>query len=257
MFRSQQSTPSVKMDQTSRRSHVPIKTSPAVHVLLSLQRGIGNAAVSALVNRAIPPTFVQREPAPANDILEPEKGPQARARDDINNALLIASNWLAVAIRNRDNNAAIPTHIFRAFKRFFGDTDVVMLDLLKTRIDDAQQWISGIPFDVISNPVPPGYRDAQLHQAGLGMAGLLAAAVQPGMGTSGDIYVAIYPPWFAADPNKRAAVLLHELFHFFPGVKHGQAGALEAPWENARAYQGFVTVAAGLPELPGITAMFP
>ena len=60
------------------------------------------------------------------------------------------------------------------------------------------------------------------------------------------------PRWF-----DRAAVVFHELFHFFPGVAHNVGGPPEQPWDNARAYQGFVGTLAGMRELPGITAMFP
>ena len=70
--------------------------------------------------------------------------------------------------------------------------------------------------------------------------------------SAGDTYIAIYPDWYKQG-SLQAPRLLHELFHFFPDVKHAKS----APWENALAYQGFVGTLAGLTEGPRVTKIFP
>ncbi len=199
--------------------------------------------------------LVQRQPDHRADEFAP-KGPVAQAREDVGNALLTASRKLDRAIKNRDNNAPLPPDVFRAYDRFFKGSGLEKLDLLKTRVDEAGGWIQTMPFDIIPNPVPAGYRDEAIHRAGLAMPGLSAAAMQPPT-SAGDIYIAIYPPFYA-DGSMQAPKVLHELFHFFPNVRHSVApGPTEANWDNARAYQGFVGTLAGLTEGAGITTMFP
>ena len=198
--------------------------------------------------------LIQRQPGPVDEFAP--KGPLEQAREDVANALQAASRKVGQAIANRDNGAPLPPDVFNAYQRFFRGSDVALLDQLKTRIDDATPWIQTMPFDVIPNPVPAGYRDEAVHRAGLAMGILHAAAFQPPL-SAADHYIAIYPGWYA-DAAMRAPKVLHELFHFFPDVQHTIAPTPTEPsWKNARAYQGFVGTLAGLAEGAGITAMFP
>lgn len=184
------------------------------------------------------------------------KGPREQARMDVANALVIASRKLDRAIKNRDHNAPLPMDVYKAYARFFRNSGPEKLNLLKARVDEAAGWIQTIPFDAITNPLAVGQRDAAVHLRGLANPNLAAAAMQPPL-SAGDIYIAIYPP-FLADIPMRAPVMLHELFHFFPDVRHNLPPLpTESPWKNARAYQGFVGTLTGLTEGPQLATMFP
>jgi len=234
--------------------------------LLQLQRDAGNTAVSRLLAGSGRQEFAGRSPGPENSTVQRQpppvdefaaKGPQGQARDEINNALQTATRKLGQAIANRDSGAPLPPDVFTAYNRFFAGSSLSQLDLLKTRVEEALGWAPSIPFDLIPNPVPAGYRDSAVHVVALAKPGLLAAALQPPL-SAGDTYIAIYPPWTAAAAPLRTAVIFHELFHFFPGVVHAPANAPTEPsFQNARAYQGLVGSLAGMSEPAGITAMFP
>ncbi len=166
---------------------------------------------------------------------------------------LLASRKLNQAIKNRDNNGPLPPDVYKAFTRFFRGSGLEKLDLLKTRIDTAAQWIQKIPFDPVPKPVPPGYRDEKAHRF-LESKNADAEAMQPPPSgvSAGDIYIAIYPDWYAVG-SLQAPILVHELFHFFPDVHHSPSDL----WKNALAYQGFVGTLGWLTEGPKVTAMFP
>lgn len=199
--------------------------------------------------------LIQRQPAAVDDEFAP-KGPIAQARQDVANALLIASRKLDQTIKNRDSDAPLPTDVFDSYQRFFRGSDLQKLDLLKERVDEAAGWIATMPFDVIPNPVPAGYRDEAVHRVALAGGAQHATAMQPPL-SGGDVYIAVYPPWYA-DASMQAPKVLHELFHFFPDVRHAVGAApTEPPWQNARAYQGFVGTLAGLTEGAQLAAMFP
>ncbi len=183
----------------------------------------------------------------------PGVGPLAQAREAVRNSLLTASRKLNQAIKNRDNNGPLPPDVYKAFTRFFRGSGLEKLDLLKTRIDTAAQWIQKIPFDPVPKPVPPGYRDEKAHRF-LESKNADAEAMQPPPSgvSAGDIYIAIYPDWYAVG-SLQAPILVHELFHFFPDVHHSPSDL----WKNALAYQGFVGTLGWLTEGPKVTAMFP
>lgn len=216
------------------------------------RRLLAHELTHVLQQRAAGVAWIQRQEVAPDFAPKP---PVEQAREDVSNALLVAGRKVGQAIQNRDAGSPLPPDVFNAYRRFFPGSDLSRLDLLGARIAEAGRWIDTMPFDVIPSPVPPGYRDAALHQTGLGVPGLHAAAIQPPL--SADVYIALYPAWYA-DPSMRGPKVLHELFHFFPDVRHAPAGApSEASWQNARAYQGLVGTLAGLPEGKGITAMFP
>lgn len=216
------------------------------------RRLLAHELTHVLQQRAAGVAWIQRQEADRDFAPKP---PVQQAREDVSNALLVAGRKVGQAIQNQDAGSPLPTDVFDAYRRFFPGSDVSRLDLLEARIAEAGSWIATIPVDVVPSPVPPGYRDAALHQTALAAAGLHAAAIQPPH--SADVYIAIYPGWYA-DAAMRAPKLLHELFHFFPDVRHAPARApTEGSWQNARAYQGLVGTLAGLPEGKGVTDMFP
>ncbi len=236
-------------------SHIVFGAADSAPESLSTRAVMAHELAHVLQQREIGRSFVQRLPGPAGPA--PAKTPEEQMREDVGNALSSASAALEHAIATRDSAGFVAPEVSVPFARFFAGSGPETLDLLKTRIDEAAQQMLTVPIIQITNPVAAGTPDLAVHQYAVTQPNQLAAAMQPPLSAT-DVYIALYPPWLLASADKRVQVVMHELFHYIPNVQHAPQGSpTEAPWDNARAYQGIVAVLAGLPEAPGVTAMFP
>lgn len=171
-------------------------------------------------------------------------GPIEQAQATGVGALRHAAAHVEYAIAERDKGEALPSDVAEALARFFPGTSVASLDDLLMRMELVADWLPNIRILKIP-PIPPGDPHAAFHVQKMQLAP--AWAFPPGLGD----YIALYPDWYAT-PNLQATRLVHEAFHYSFGVLHGNSS-----WDNAFAYQGFVSVLAHLDTGPLLDQLFP
>lgn len=176
-----------------------------------------------------------------------------QARTDAAAALRKTAKRIEFAIDERNDSKLLPEDVAEALARFFPGTSHVFLEQLLARIKPMAGWIKSIPVQLI---VPtkydymedtytflPGTTHTSFHEQVLRDGVPAAALASPEKPPPN--YIALYEVWKnTRDQRLRAAILLHEAYHFsFPFCRgHDKTN----PWNNPFAYEGFVSILGGL-----------
>lgn len=181
---------------------------------------------------------------------QPLAGPRrvaAPARAQAVEALDRAIERLAETIKRTARGEEVPEDVHSALERFFPGETPDFVPLLLRRVVAVRSIIETIRIRAVFTPV-----DVSIEPEGIEINQILATGTPlTPMPPSAPTYILVFPRFYR-ERNLQATRLIHECFHVrYPSfIRHSETSrGRENPRANAFAYQGFVGMIGGLPQV--------